>query len=115
MAVGAGFCFALASLPSIGIFVLPVAVLGLALLLSRPASRHGSAAGAICGLGLIPLCIAYLNWGGPGDVCTSTSAREACSQEWSPWPFLVSGLFLVAAGLALFWWLRWRAAHRHAS
>ncbi|HEX9032294.1 MAG TPA: hypothetical protein VF834_10655 [Streptosporangiaceae bacterium] len=115
-AVGAAFSLAVASLLSIGIFVLPVAIVGLALLLSRQASRNGSAAGAVCGLGIVPLYVAYLNRSGPGDVCTSIAGGgQECTQEWTPWPFLASGLLLVAGGLALFWWLRRRAVRGQAT
>ena len=58
--------------------------------------------GLLAGAGVIPLFLAYLNRGGPGDVCTRTATSETCTQEWSPWPFLGVGVALVVAAVVLF-------------
>jgi hypothetical protein len=47
------------------------------------------------------LYIALLNRGGPGDVCTTTGTSSACTEEWSPWPFLAVGVALVVSGIVL--------------
>jgi hypothetical protein len=56
----------------------------------------------------MPLLVAYLNRGGPGNVCTTTATSQSCTTEWSPWPWLAAGLLLVAAGAVTFAWLRAR-------
>lgn len=99
--VGAVFAFGLAALMSIGIFVLPVAVIGL-VVLARRRGVDASMAGLICGAGLIPLYIAWLNRDGPGTVCTSTASGGSCTDEYSPLPFLVIGLALIAVGVVVF-------------
>lgn len=107
LVAGAGLGLGLASIASIGIFVLPVAIGALVALLSWRGSRNGSAAGVLTGLGTIPLYIAYLNRSGPGNICTAVAGGgQACGEQWNPWPFLAAGLLLVAGGLILFSWLR---------
>ncbi len=112
-ALGAGWCLALATIPTIGIFVLPVLLAGLVALIKWPGSRNGSVAGAISGVGLVPLYIALLNAGGPGLSCSTTATSQECTSMWNPWPFLAVGLVFVAGGLALFVLLRRSAAKRH--
>jgi MYXO-CTERM domain-containing protein len=115
LAVGAGFCLSLATVLTIGVFVLPATIVALIVLLSRPGSRNSSAAGAISGLGLVPLYVAFLNRSGPGTVCSSTAGGgQECTDQWSPWPFLAIGLLLVAAGLGLFLALRRRVSEPQA-
>jgi hypothetical protein len=45
--------------------------------------------------------LACLNRSGPGEVCTTTKVSEACTQEYSPWPFLAIAILLLAAAVAL--------------
>ena len=90
---------------SIGPFLLVLAVIAAAVLIWR--RRLGIATtGAVAGLGLISLAIAYLNRKGPGQVCTTTVTAQSCVTEWSPWPWLAAGTVLISAGLALFLALR---------
>lgn len=108
---GAGACVAIVTPLSIGPFVAPIVLVGIAALLIWRGSRNASAAGLLAGLGTVPIYIAYLNRGGPGLICSETpGGGQECITEWSPWPFLVVGLLLLAAGAALFGWLRRRAA-----
>ncbi|MGH3397085.1 MAG: hypothetical protein ACRDPO_20585 [Streptosporangiaceae bacterium] len=108
-AVGAGWCVALLGVLSIGLFVLPLVIGALIVLLVWPGGRTIAALGAVSGLGLVPLVVAYLNRGGPGDVCTtSASGGQSCTTEWSPWPWLGAGLALVALGAVAFGLLRAR-------
>ena len=72
-ALGAGMCLSLLAVLSIGLFVVPLVIGGLIALLVWPGSRTSAALGVISGLGLVPLFVAYLNRGGPGDVCTTSA------------------------------------------
>lgn len=98
--------FGYAGLASIGIFLL----LGLALILIiagvvLPAARNRAAVALIAGLGAAPLFIAWNNRGGPGTVCRPRLGGTSCVELWSPWPFLILGVALVAVGAALAWGL----------
>ena len=110
MAAGALLGVALAGVATIGLLILPLAVVAVTALVLWPKGRNASAFGVLAGLGAVPLYIAYLNRGGPGTVCTTTATGGGCSGEWSPWPFLAAGVLLIGAGAALFWLLRWRHA-----
>ncbi len=108
-AIGVGICLGLlAAFTPIGLFVLPLVIVGLTALLIWPGSRTSAALGLISGLGLMPLVVAYLNRGGPGNVCTTTATSQSCTTEWSPWPWLAAGLLLIAVGAVAFAWLRAR-------
>ena len=108
-ATGACFTVALLAPLTIGPFVLAVAVAATGLLVWRRGPGR-SCAGLLSGAGLILLYIAYLNRGGPGQVCTATATAQQCTSEWSPWPFLALGVLLVAAGPGVFLVLRRRLA-----
>jgi hypothetical protein len=110
--VGAGLCIALLTALTIGIFVLPVTLGGMAALLLWRGSRNGSAFGLPAGAGTVPLYVSYLNRGGPGNVCATAGTGQSCISEWSPWPWLAAALLLVAAGAGLFLWLRHEASRR---
>jgi hypothetical protein len=101
MLVGAGLAFGLLGALTIGVFVLPVAALA-AIGLTRIPAAAGGLSGVVAGAGAGPLFVAYLNRDGPGDVCTVTARSVACVGEWSPWPWLVVGVVLLGAGIALF-------------
>jgi len=104
--VGAALAFSILALMTIGIIVLPFALVGLFALLRWGGNRKSSA-GLISGVGLPLIYIAFLNRDGPGDICTPYgSGGQQCTQEWSPWPWLVVGLGLVIWGVWLFLRLR---------
>jgi hypothetical protein len=91
---------------TIGVFVLPVALLAGGLLLSRTGMTV-SMAGALSGAGAIPLYVSWLNRDGPGFICTPLGdSGESCVDELSPWPWLAAGVVCVAAGVILFSRLR---------
>jgi len=105
---GAAYAVGLVGIMSIGIFVLPVAIIGTVLLARHPASVRG-VPGLVPGLGLPLLYVAYLNRGYGGPACqTSGSATPLqkvayqCTQALNPWPWLAAGLLLIAAGLVVF-------------
>jgi hypothetical protein len=101
-AVGAGACLALLTVLTIGPFVLVAVVAALALLIPRRGRVEQGVTGLLSGAGLLLLYIAYLNRDGPGQVCRSSATEQTCTSEWSPWPWLVVGLVLVADGVLLF-------------
>ena len=99
---GAGLCLGVLSGFTIGIVVLPVALLLTGVMLVLPRTRSGSAVGLVSGAGLVPLYVAYLNRSGPGEVCAQTRTEQRCQEMWSPWPWLAVGLFLTLVGIILF-------------
>jgi hypothetical protein len=104
-ATGACLGAGLLTAPTIGLFLFFPAAIAATVLIWR--GRVGIATvGTVSGLGLISLAIAYLNRGGPGQVCTTTATSQSCTTEWSPWPWLAAGIMLITAGLALFLALR---------
>jgi hypothetical protein len=102
---GAGLCLGVLSILTIGPFVLLLSLMLCGWLLWRPG--FGSAlAGLLTGAAVPVLYVAWLNRGGPGQVCTSESRAVSCTDEWSPWPFLGLAVVLALAGFVLFLRLR---------
>ena len=100
-AVGAGAVSGLLTVLTVGIFVLLATAILIGLLIWR-GDRRLAVPGVVTGLGLPLLYVGYLNRAGPGTVCTGTAANGSCTQQMSPWPWIAVGLFLVAAGMALY-------------
>lgn len=76
------------------------ALAGLAL---RLRGTNRSALGLLLGVAVSLAYIAWLNRGGPGDVCTTdTGQGQTCTQEWSPWPWLAAALVVAAAAVSGF-------------
>lgn len=104
--IGAALALSVLGAMTIGIFVLPFALAGFFALLKWGGNRKSSV-GLISGAGLPVLFIAYLNRNGPGMVCGPyKNGGQQCTQEYSPWPFLVIGAILVLLGVLLFIRLR---------
>ena len=99
--MGVAWSFGFVGLESIGLLILPFALLGTVLVRRFDTSFFG-APGVLTGLGVAPLFVAYLNRDGPGDVCTSTATSVSCGQEWSPWPWLLIGATLLTVGVVWF-------------
>jgi len=105
--VGAAYAVGFVEILSIGVFVFPVAIIGTVLLARLPASLRG-VPGLIAGLGLPLLYVAYLNRGHGGPACSTTGTvaphtlAYQCTQALDPWPWLIAGLLLVAAGVVVF-------------
>jgi hypothetical protein len=99
--VGGAYTLAILGAMTIGIFVLPIAVVATVVLSTRERARI-AASGLVSGAGLPLLYVAYLNRSGPGTVCTRSATESSCTDEWSPWPWLVVGLALVVAGVVIF-------------
>jgi hypothetical protein len=96
-AVGAGYALGILAALSIGVLVLAVAAVATIVLARRPQARVGLT-GLVSGLGLPLLYVAFLNRAGPGIVCTTTGTERSCTDEWSPWPWLLIGVALVVVG-----------------
>ena len=95
MVVGAAFGFGLLGVLSIGLFVLPCALLAAFYLARRhPSPRYTT--GALSGVGVPLLVVAFLNRSGPAFVCSG----DTCAQQLSPWPWLLAGILFVLAGPA---------------
>lgn len=110
--LGGGFAFGVLSLLSIGAFVLPVVLL-LAMVAGRRAGSAREVVGLVSGAGVPVIYLAWLNRGGPGDVCRSYPGGASCTQEWSPWPFVVLAIVLVTTGVAIFAIMRRRTKRGH--
>jgi hypothetical protein len=113
--VGAGWCLALLTVLTIGIFVAPVMLLLTVLLLL--AIRKGSAVGLpglLSGPALLLFYVAWLNRdassdGCTGNVCAGSSgvvqpgtAPVSQTQGWDPTPWLAAGAVFLVAGVVLF-------------
>jgi hypothetical protein len=99
---GAGALCALAVLGAltIGIFVLPIAGAVIVFLATRRGATDGIG-GLISGLGLPVLYVAFLNRDGPGNICRVSATGSSCTEEWSPWPWVLLGAVLVFAGIVV--------------
>jgi hypothetical protein len=100
--VGVGGAAGVLSLLTVGPFVLLLTLMLAGVLLWR-VNFGWSMAGIISGAAVPVFYVAWLNRRGPGDVCTSLpGGGQDCTDEWSPWPFVVVGLVLLVAGLVVF-------------
>ena len=100
--VGVGVGFAL-GVSVLGVIAVPLAlVVTVLLVVLRHADR--SALGILVGVGLLSLSVAYVQRKGPGTVYWHTSTASGADQYLDPRPWLVAGLVLVVAGVALFLW-----------
>jgi hypothetical protein len=95
--LAAGWMVAVLGVMSIGMYLVPPLGVLTIVAVGQEGGRRAWA-GAISGAGLPLLYVAYLNRGGPATVCHSTAIRETCTEEFSPWPFLVLGVLAVVAG-----------------
>ncbi|HTG47702.1 MAG TPA: hypothetical protein VK646_08620 [Actinomycetota bacterium] len=101
MVVGAGCSLGLLSLLSIGVYVLAVTIAITIFVATRRGSTVGLP-GLLSGFSVPLFYVAYLNRGGPGTVCTITASSQTCTEEWSPWPWLVIGIALLVGGVVWF-------------
>ncbi|CAM5685029.1 Integral membrane protein OS=Streptomyces griseorubiginosus OX=67304 GN=DWG14_06073 PE=4 SV=1 [Streptomyces griseorubiginosus] len=97
--VGACAGVGLAAILTVGAAFLVLAAVAAVLLIRKGPGR--AAVGAVAGLALPAFYLAYLNRGGPGEVCRTVTGGQSCTDEYSPVPFLVVGALLLVAGLAI--------------
>lgn len=102
LAVGVGLALAISAL---GLYTVPLACLAAVALLLR---HHGgrAACGAIVGMGLLALYVAYVQRAGPGTVSWHTATASGSAQYLDPRPWLAVGLVLVGAGATAAFWRR---------
>ena len=101
MLVGAGYALGVLSALSVGAYVLLITVVATIVLATRAGNRVGLP-GLVSGFSLPLFFVAYLNRSGPGTICTTTATSQTCSDEWSPWPWLVIGILLFVSGCVWF-------------
>src|ERR1035441_7753758 len=77
---GAAWALSLVVILSIGLFVIPLAIVATVLLARRTSWRPGLP-GLIAGLGAPLFYVAYLNRAGPGNVCTAVARGTSCMKE----------------------------------
>jgi hypothetical protein len=99
--VGAALALAILTLLTIGPFVLLLSLVVIGFMLWR-VDFGWAMAGMISGAGLPVLVVAWLNRGGPGEVCTRTATEVSCSDQWNPWPFVVVAALLLVGGVVVF-------------
>jgi hypothetical protein len=97
---GAGGCFGVLSLLTVGPFVLLGTLFLCGWLLSR--FNFGWAMGGLLSGAALPLLyVAWLNRDGPGEVCTRTATSESCGDESSPWPWVAVAIVLLLSGFVV--------------
>jgi hypothetical protein len=99
LVTGAAIGIGTIGLLSIGAPILLLGVI-LAIVGARSSRLNGRANSMlISGLSVAPLALAWLNRRGPGTVCSA--GGDDCSDKYSPWPFAVVAVVLLATGLRL--------------
>jgi hypothetical protein len=102
--VSVGFGLAL-GISALGVFAVAAALLvALLLIVSHHAGR--AVLGALVGVGLLSLWVAYVQRKGPGTVSWHTATASGSDQYLDPRPWLVAGILLVAAGVVAYLWHR---------
>ena len=76
---------------SLGVLVLAPVVVAGGLMAARPAIRR-SAFGLLTGVGVLLLCVAWIQRAGPGTTCWETGTASGCDHHLNPIPWLVIGL-----------------------
>ncbi|MDQ0931447.1 xanthine/uracil/vitamin C permease (AzgA family) [Streptomyces turgidiscabies] len=100
LAVGVCVAAGLAAILSVGLVFLVLAAAAAGLLLRK--GPRNAVVGALTGLALPLFYLAYLNRGGPGTVCRSSSGGQTCTDEYTPLPFLIGGVLVFFAGFVIF-------------
>lgn len=102
---GAGLCLGVLSILTIGFAVLFVTLVVCGFLLWR-VGFGPAITGIISGAAAPVLFVAWTNRDGPGSHCTVTGTSSSCTDEWSPWPFVVVAVAMLVAGVTSFVRLR---------
>jgi hypothetical protein len=97
--VGACGGVGLAAILTVGAAFVVLAAVAAVFLLRRGPGR--AVLGGVSGLALPLFYLAYLNRGGPGEVCHAVPGGQTCTDEYTPLPFLVAGALMLLAGCAI--------------
>lgn len=89
--------FGIASLPSIGLFVLAAAIVVAVIMVVRRVPLRAMPA-LLIGAAITPLYIAARNIRGPGMLCDESLS---CGELYNPWPFAIIGALLLLVGAML--------------
>lgn len=107
---GASAAFVLVGAFAVGpLAIVPTALF--ALLAVRLGGANLSSVGVVTGIGAWCFVVAWLNRGGPGNVCTTDQHGTLCQSEWAPWPFWIAGALSTVIPLVLMAHRRVRARH----
>jgi len=99
---GAAGSFGVIGLLSIGLpFLVLAAVVTVWLLTRHPESRAG-VWGLASGASVVAAFLAWINRGGPGEVCRTDGNVMTCQQAWNPVPFAAVAALLLGGGLIAF-------------
>lgn len=82
---------------ALGPLVLIPAVVIAALMIRKPDARRG-AYGALVGVGLLLLFVAYGNREGPGVTCWQHGTASGCGEHLNPLPWLFLGFAFIVGG-----------------
>lgn len=100
--IGGLGCLGVLSLLTIGPFVLLATLMLTGLMLWR-VDFGWAMAGMISGAAVPVAYVAWLNRGGPGEVCsTYADGGQTCTDAWSPWPFAAVAVALLVTGAVVF-------------
>lgn len=111
--VGACAGIGLAAILTVGAAFLVLAAVAAVFLLRRGPRR--AVLGGVSGVALPLFYLAYLNRGGPGEVCHAVAGGQSCTDEYTPVPFLVAGALVLVAGCVIHVMAGRRARAGHVS
>ncbi|MFG2724909.1 hypothetical protein [Streptomyces canus] len=97
--VGACAGIGLAAILTMGVAFVVLAAVAAVFLLRRGPRR--AVLGGVSGVALPLFYLAYLNRGGPGEVCHAVPGGQSCTDEYTPVPFLVAGALVLLAGCVI--------------
>ncbi|MEU0785047.1 hypothetical protein ABZ341_26135 [Streptomyces sp. NPDC006173] len=107
---GAGYLLALLSILSIGIFILPIPLIGTAVLATRHDAQRGLP-GLVSSASLPLFLLTYLNRHGPGTYCSTSAYGGSCTEGLlDPRILLAVGALVLAGGVTLFLRMQRRTA-----
>jgi hypothetical protein len=98
--VGCALAFGVVSFAIGPLVFIPAAVIAV-LMLRKPAARR-SAYGALLGIGLLLLFVAYVNREGPGTTCWEHGTTVGCGEHLNPLPWLLVGVAFVVGGFVAY-------------